>query len=416
MSDIGYPIILADGTTLGGGTYQILDVSQVANSIADTSVTSLSLQRRGGRNYAEITSENLVHMLENFSSSTPPPNPLQGQLWFNPGAGTAGELMIYDTTSNWNIASNPKTTGLQTAVNISLNGDATGSTLFDGTQNVTIPVTLANQPGLAAGTYTSPTLTIDAKGLITAATGTALGAGQVNAALGYTAANDAAVVHKTGDTMTGTLTVSGGNVNTVNGGLIMENGNALLPSGVICMWSGSSSAVPAGWNLCDGTNSTPDLRGRFIAMSGGDAAYSDGQTGGSNLQGLTTTAAGSHSHNVTVASAGSHNHTGSTDGYALTNNDLPSHTHAFGSSLTVQTGTQTNYVAGSSSGSWTHVWDNPVGTQTGATGGGLAHTHPIETDGTHTHSAVTDTAPNHTHTVSFDNRPEFYAIAFIMKL
>lgn len=50
------------------------------------------------------------------------------------------------------------------------------------------------------------------------------------------------------------------------------------PSGIIVMWSGSSSAIPAGWALCDGQNGTPDLRDRFVVGAGN--AYAAGNTGG----------------------------------------------------------------------------------------------------------------------------------------
>ena len=39
-------------------------------------------------------------------------------------------------------------------------------------------------------------------------------------------------------------------------------GIVTIPTGVIVMWSGTT--IPSGWALCDGTNSTPDLRNRFI--------------------------------------------------------------------------------------------------------------------------------------------------------
>lgn len=38
---------------------------------------------KGFTNYGEIIQENLVHMLENFARSTPPPRPTPGQLFFN---------------------------------------------------------------------------------------------------------------------------------------------------------------------------------------------------------------------------------------------------------------------------------------------------------------------------------------------
>ena len=42
--------------------------------------------------------------------------------------------------------------------------------------------------------------------------------------------------------------------------------DVLLPTGVICMWSGVT--IPTGWYLCDGQNSTPDLRGKFVIGAG----------------------------------------------------------------------------------------------------------------------------------------------------
>ena len=35
-----------------------------------------------------------------------------------------------------------------------------------------------------------------------------------------------------------------------------------VPSGGIIMWSGSIASIPTGWFLCNGSNSTPDLRNR----------------------------------------------------------------------------------------------------------------------------------------------------------
>src|SRR5262245_59770881 len=45
--------------------------------------------------------------------------------------------------------------------------------------------------------------------------------------------------------------------------------SAGLPTGCICMWSGTIVTIPAGWHLCDGTGGTPDLRDKFVMGSGG---------------------------------------------------------------------------------------------------------------------------------------------------
>ena len=54
--------------------------------------------------------------------------------------------------------------------------------------------------------------------------------------------------------------------------------DALLPVGMIILWSGSLASVPQGWQLCDGTNGTPNLRDRFIVGAG--TTYAVGATGG----------------------------------------------------------------------------------------------------------------------------------------
>ena len=52
-----------------------------------------------------------------------------------------------------------------------------------------------------------------------------------------------------------------------------------FPSGGIIIWSGAANAIPSGWLLCDGTNSTPNLRDRFVVGAG--STYAVGATGGS---------------------------------------------------------------------------------------------------------------------------------------
>ena len=54
----------------------------------------------------------------------------------------------------------------------------------------------------------------------------------------------------------------------------------ILPKGLISMWYGSIASIPSGWALCDGTNSTPDLRDRFIVGAG--TTYSPNNVGGSS--------------------------------------------------------------------------------------------------------------------------------------
>jgi hypothetical protein len=73
-------------------------------------------------------------------------------------------------------------------------------------------------------------------------------------------------------------------------------GNAFV-AGMIMLWSGSSATIPSGWLLCDGSNSTPDLRNRFVIGAG--STYAVNATGGS-----ADAVVVSHNHTATVSDPG----------------------------------------------------------------------------------------------------------------
>lgn len=74
-----------------------------------------------------------------------------------------------------------------------------------------------------------------------------------------------------------------------------ESGSSKMPAvGDIALWLGTLATIPVGWKLCDGTNSTPDMRGRYYKNP---ATASASSTGGANTH--SHSASNSHSHGTT---------------------------------------------------------------------------------------------------------------------
>ncbi|AYD48191.1 hypothetical protein [Arachidicoccus soli] len=48
-----------------------------------------------------------------------------------------------------------------------------------------------------------------------------------------------------------------------------------VPPGIISMWSGTIANIPAGWAICDGTEGTPNLTDKFIVGAGLNYAIGD---------------------------------------------------------------------------------------------------------------------------------------------
>jgi microcystin-dependent protein len=148
-----------------------------------------------------------------------------------------------------------------------------------------------------------------------------------------------------------------------------------VPAGAIMMWSGT--VPPAGWALCNGSGGTPDLRERFIVGAGGEnttqpvagTGYNVGDNAGQNL-------------------------------VTLTANEMPSHTHVINSDGAHTHSYQAPLVSGSHPGG-SNGFDRPNGLDPGVTGSSGFHSHTMNSAG-----------GNQAH----ENRPPYYALAFIIKL
>jgi len=96
-------------------------------------------------------------------------------------------------------------------------------------------------------------------------------------------------------------------------------------TGMIIMWNTTVATIPSGWVLCDGNNNTPDLRARFIVGVGdgtgaGNSNYSVGNSGGAEQVTLTTAQIPSHNHPIQVRTGRDDNNWSFNSGFSSDNN------------------------------------------------------------------------------------------------
>ena len=186
---------------------------------------------------------------------------------------------------------------------------------------------------------------------------------------------DPAILPYTASTNRSTLNVTGE---------IQQHGFPLVPVGGIIMWTGST--IPLGWGLCDGGTYpkidgsgnilAPDLQGRFIV--GVDPMDTDYAAIGINgdLGTKTTT--------LTEAQIPSHNHTTDPGG---------AHVH------TIQNFSDDGLDHDAGGGGGEQYWRSNDAGSLGFSGGDHSHT-------------ISNTGGGGSH----ENRPPYYALAFIIKL
>ena len=93
-------------------------------SIEDSTInqtTSLDIPGRNTTSYGSVIAESFLKLLENFSNTAAPRNPIQGQLWYDTSTGV-NSLKLYDGTS-WVNAGGLKKGNNAPAVASSLTGD-----------------------------------------------------------------------------------------------------------------------------------------------------------------------------------------------------------------------------------------------------------------------------------------------------
>jgi len=142
---MAYTIVKSDGTVL----------TTIADGTINTSSTSLGLPGRNYAGYGQSLDTNFVHVTENFADSTPPANPLRGQIWYDT-SDTTLKVCPTDGESNslaWLSLTSTASGGNTTFGSVNITGNATANN-FTATNEVT------------ANAFTAGYLTISANATI----------------------------------------------------------------------------------------------------------------------------------------------------------------------------------------------------------------------------------------------------------
>lgn len=161
---MAYTIVKSDGTVL----------TTIADGTINTTSTSIGLPGRNYAGYGQTLDTNFVHTLENFAASTPPANPIRGQLWYNTNNST---LYVCPTdneanSANWSALTSTQSGGSTTFGAVTVSGNlAAGNATISGaivanalsvsyaTVSVSANVGSANLTSANIGTLTTTVIT-----------------------------------------------------------------------------------------------------------------------------------------------------------------------------------------------------------------------------------------------------------------
>jgi microcystin-dependent protein len=207
--------------------------------------------------------------------------------------------------------------------------------------------------------------------------------------------------------------------------------SALIPTGVITLWSGSIISIPSGWVLCNGSNGTPNLQDRFVVGAG--STYAVNAIGGANTVTLDATMIPAHTHTVSASGTTGNNNVGHTHTFSgTTSGQSNTHSHAVSDPGHLHSVAIYNVGANSSSAAQgnaglVEIGSPAINTGTATTGISVGNANA---DHSHTYSGTTSgISANHNHAVTVtgttgngtggglahENRPPYFALAYIMK-
>ena len=198
---MAYTILKSDGTVL----------TTIADGTINTTSTSVGLPGRNFAGYGQSIDTNFVHIIENFKNSTPPANPLAGQIWYDSGDST---LKVCPTDGESNAAAW-----------LSLTSTSSGGNTTFGAVNITGNATANNFTAtneVSANAFTAGYLTISANASIANLTATTA---TVTGALTTTEITTGSAT--TNGTLTGIWTVTG-NTGTNASAIVLDTGGIAI--------------------------------------------------------------------------------------------------------------------------------------------------------------------------------------------
>ena len=268
---------LFDGDGDFGTSGQLLSSDGTDTVWIDASTTSVANANNVGTNANSTNTDQFI----TFVSASSGNNPIRvnSNIKYNPSTNTLSAI---------NIA------GSSTAVNLDVTGDLTiGGELKDGDGNFGTSGQVLASDGTDTTWINAGSLTAGAAAEVGVSAATA-NANHFITMVDTASGNENIRVDSdlTYNPVTNTL-----NVPNISGNGSGLSGIESFVTGMIILWSGAANAIPTGFVLCDGNNSTPDLRNRFVVGAGD--SYSVNNTGGNSSVTLSESQLPSHNHSAT---------------------------------------------------------------------------------------------------------------------
>lgn len=149
---MAYTIVKSDGSVL----------TSIADGTINTTSTSVGLPGRNYAGYGQTLDTNFVHQIESFAATTPPTNPLRGQLWYDTNANTLCVCPAdgTHTASNWLTLTSTSSGGTTTFGAVTVTGNLQANNIsavnnVQGAQGIFNNISVSANANIATANVTS---------------------------------------------------------------------------------------------------------------------------------------------------------------------------------------------------------------------------------------------------------------------